>query len=128
MPSQLWVGCLAGALGDYEYAAKLASCSSSIEVDWVADRLFDTKLLLPLSPGSGSASLAAMKSRGECVGRAIPDKPGEADRERHRGQRCARPNDDIERVTGRPARPFEDFVRRNAAAWAPASPKVPIAT
>jgi uncharacterized protein YbjT (DUF2867 family) len=40
----------------------------------------------------------------------------------------ARPNDDIERVTGRPARRFEDFVRRNAAAWAPASPKVPIAT
>jgi len=36
----------------------------------------------------------------------------------------ARPNDDIERVTGRPARRFEDFVRRTAAAWAPASPKV----
>jgi hypothetical protein len=30
----------------------------------------------------------------------------------------ARPNDDIERVTGRPARRFEEFVRRNAAAWA----------
>jgi uncharacterized protein YbjT (DUF2867 family) len=40
----------------------------------------------------------------------------------------ARPNDDIERVTGRPARRFEDFVRRNAAAWSPASPDVPIVT
>jgi len=50
-----------------------------------------------------------------------------ADRERHCGQRCAT-HDDIERVTGRPARRFEDFVRRNAAAWAPASPEAPIAT
>src|SRR6202163_4057649 len=52
-------------------------CSSSIEVDWVADGLFDTKLLLPLSPRSGSASVAAMKSRGECVGRAITDEAGD---------------------------------------------------
>jgi hypothetical protein len=52
-------------------------CSSSIEVDWVADRLFDTKLLFPLSPRSGSAPLAAMKSPGECVGRAITDEAGD---------------------------------------------------
>ena len=52
-------------------------CSSSSEVDWVADRLFDTKLLLPLSPRSGSASLAAMKSRSECVGRAVTDEAGD---------------------------------------------------
>jgi uncharacterized protein YbjT (DUF2867 family) len=29
----------------------------------------------------------------------------------------SRPNDDIEKVTGRPAVTFEDFARRNAAAW-----------
>jgi hypothetical protein len=52
-------------------------CSSSIGVDWAADRFFDTKSLLPLSPRSGSASLAAMKSRGECVGRAIADEAGD---------------------------------------------------
>lgn len=31
--------------------------------------------------------------------------------------RGSRPNGDIERITGRPATPFEDFARRNAAAW-----------
>ncbi|RWH68767.1 MAG: hypothetical protein E5X68_23280 [Mesorhizobium sp.] len=31
----------------------------------------------------------------------------------------SRPNDDIEKVTGRPATSFQDFARRNAAAWAP---------
>lgn len=30
----------------------------------------------------------------------------------------ARPNDDVERVTGRPATDFRDFVRRNLAVWA----------
>ena len=30
----------------------------------------------------------------------------------------SRPNDDIEKVTGRPATSFQDFARRNAAAWA----------
>lgn len=30
----------------------------------------------------------------------------------------ARPNTDVERVTGRPATSFEDFARRHAAAWA----------
>jgi uncharacterized protein YbjT (DUF2867 family) len=30
----------------------------------------------------------------------------------------SRPNDDIEKVTGRPATSFEDFARQNAAAWA----------
>lgn len=29
----------------------------------------------------------------------------------------ARPNGDVERVTGRPATDFRDFVRRNVAAW-----------
>jgi uncharacterized protein YbjT (DUF2867 family) len=31
----------------------------------------------------------------------------------------SRPNDDIEKVTGRPATSFEEFARRNAAVWAP---------
>jgi hypothetical protein len=31
----------------------------------------------------------------------------------------SRPNGDIEKVTGRPATSFEEFARRNAAAWAP---------
>ena len=31
----------------------------------------------------------------------------------------SRPNGDIEKVTGRPATSFQDFARRNAAAWAP---------
>ena len=31
----------------------------------------------------------------------------------------SRPTDDIEKVTGRPASSFQDFARRNAAAWAP---------
>lgn len=31
----------------------------------------------------------------------------------------SRPNDDIEKVTGQPATSFQDFARRNAAAWAP---------
>lgn len=30
----------------------------------------------------------------------------------------SRPNDDIEKVTGQPATSFQDFARRNAAAWA----------
>jgi uncharacterized protein YbjT (DUF2867 family) len=30
----------------------------------------------------------------------------------------SRPNNDIEKVTGRPATSFEDFARQNAAAWA----------
>lgn len=30
----------------------------------------------------------------------------------------SRPNDDIEKVIGRPATSFQDFARRNAAAWA----------
>jgi hypothetical protein len=29
----------------------------------------------------------------------------------------SRPNDDIEKVTGRPPITFEDFARRNAHAW-----------
>ncbi len=30
----------------------------------------------------------------------------------------ARPNDDVEKVTGRPATSFREFAARNAAAWA----------
>jgi hypothetical protein len=35
----------------------------------------------------------------------------------------SRPNDDIEKVTGRPPITFQDFARRNAPAWTPQAAK-----